>query len=166
MSRKEQGAERFNDLSIEVWSAGEDAVAVLAGHRVAMWTERGLLEETGGPQADRVYRQWLAEKLSSGLLIPFVATVERKVVGSACLWLREIQPGPMESAAASPYLTSVYVEPDFRRLGIGAKLVGEALQWCRLRGYRQVTLHTSRQAFSLYRKLGFKRTNEMRLRLR
>jgi hypothetical protein len=44
-------------------------------------------------------------------------------------------------------------------------IVGEAIGWCRMRGYTRVRLHASEMGRPVYRKFGFRRGWEMRLDL-
>ena len=44
-------------------------------------------------------------------------------------------------------------------------VVKEAIKWCRKKGYERLMLHASMMGRGVYRRLGFKRTWEMRLDL-
>jgi len=60
---------------------------------------------------------------------------------------------------------SMYTEPDFRKRGVASMVVKEAIRWCRKRRYERLMLHASKMGRGVYRRLGFKRTWEMRLNL-
>jgi len=69
--------------------------------------------------------------------------------------------GPL--AGASPEiceLKKMYLLPEARGRGLGAKLLGTCLQAARTLGYRQCyleTFHTMKSAMQLYERFGFKR---------
>jgi len=56
----------------------------------------------------------------------------------------------------------LWVEPCFRRLGLGRRLVVGAIEWARSQGYGAVVLDTVNEAMpeagELYRSLGFEET--------
>ncbi len=55
--------------------------------------------------------------------------------------------------------------PEYRRQGIGSRLLKEALDFARSEGITHATLHASKSGRSLYESFGFEDTNEMRLAL-
>jgi GNAT superfamily N-acetyltransferase len=57
------------------------------------------------------------------------------------------------------------VEPEHRRQGLARSIMQHLIDWCRTQGFQSVALHSSEYGRALYEKLGFKSTNEMRLRL-
>jgi GNAT superfamily N-acetyltransferase len=61
-------------------------------------------------------------------------------------------------------ILNVYTEPEFRRRGIARQIVVTILDWAQQRGLRTINLHASNEGRSLYEKLGFEATNEMRLK--
>jgi GNAT superfamily N-acetyltransferase len=65
-----------------------------------------------------------------------------------------------------PYLLSMYTEPGSRGLGVASGVVGKALEWCRKNQFPQLRLHASVMGRKVYLKHGFKRTWEMRRRIK
>jgi N-acetylglutamate synthase-like GNAT family acetyltransferase len=59
----------------------------------------------------------------------------------------------------TPWLAGLYVQPDFRNLGIGSKLVNHAVNKVRSMGISQLFLYSS-TASGLYAKLGWQIINE------
>lgn len=74
-------------------------------------------------------------------------------------------PGMLDPTPRRAWIHSVYVEPSFRRRGIGRQLTQSIIAWCRERGYEWIYLHASEQGRPLYKSLGFELSTEMRLRL-
>ncbi len=111
---------------------------------------------------DRSYRSWALRKMRKGILKCFLVTDPKgRVAGGGAVWLREVQPSPGRPARLSPYLMSVYTEPDFRRKGVATIVVKKAEKWARSNGYSEMNLHASRQGRRVYPTLGWKRTWEM-----
>jgi ribosomal protein S18 acetylase RimI-like enzyme len=70
--------------------------------------------------------------------------------------------GVHEAGKGKAILKHQYVDADYRRKGIGAKLLDAALVYCRVLGYREVELDTApwmQQAQRLYRSRGFRETS-------
>jgi len=61
-------------------------------------------------------------------------------------------------------ILNVFTEPEFRKRGIARQVMLAILAWVRQQGLRSVNLHASKEGRTLYEKLGFEATNEMRLR--
>ena len=53
---------------------------------------------------------------------------------------------------------------EFRKRGIARQVMVQILDWIKGRGFHGVNLHASAEGRSLYEKLGFEPTNEMRLK--
>lgn len=67
------------------------------------------------------------------------------------------------SEEAGARLRWLMVAPAHRGRGLGRRLVGEALAWCRARGFGSVRLFTTGEqaaAIRLYKTLGFQKTGE------
>ena len=103
------------------------------------------------------YLGWVAERPS--------ATTEP--VGGAGVQLRSILPRPGDGGGIElgpeAIILNVYVEPAWRRHGVGQALMRALLAALAERGIRRVVLHASEQGRALYERLGFVGTNEMRL---
>src|SRR5579862_6171022 len=74
-------------------------------------------------------------------------------------------PSRLDPTPRRAWIHSVYVEPAFRRRGIGRQLTETMVAWCREQGFRSIYLHASEQGRLLYETLGFETSTEMRLKL-
>jgi len=59
----------------------------------------------------------------------------------------------------------MYTEPKFRGRGLATRIVNEAMRWSKRNGHAVMTLHASKQGRSVYSRLRWERTWEMRVRL-
>jgi GNAT superfamily N-acetyltransferase len=74
-------------------------------------------------------------------------------------------PGRLDPVPRRAWIHSVYIEPAFRRRGIGRRLTETIVAWCREQGFQWIYLHASEQGRPLYESLGFESSTEMRLKL-
>ena len=83
-----------------------------------------------------------------------------QLLGHVCVHLFEKMPNPVNEREVHAYLTNFYVVPEMRGLGLGRKLLNEALSWCRAQGTDAVILWAAPGSKSLYRRCGFCRACE------
>jgi GNAT superfamily N-acetyltransferase len=114
-------------------------------------------------EMEKAYSRFIHSSLNQNTSNAWVAFVLSTGVGSAVLSSAPWIPSPVNPTGEYVYLHSIYVDPLFRRRGIGLKLVRRAIAFCREKGVAQIQLHTSDQARPLYEKLGFKPTRGMKL---
>lgn len=125
------------------------------------WTFR---VEHGTP-ADRTFEEFLDEFRGFAREVladdqpwrAWVAEDDRRLVG--CLWLQLVEkvPHPSRRRWERPigYVTNVYIEPDLRNEGLGARLMDEALAFARGREVAEVVVWPSPRSVSFYRRAGF-----------
>jgi GNAT superfamily N-acetyltransferase len=131
-----------------------------------MWRDLGAREQRELDSADRVYERWARSRMKNGSLMGFIAENNGEVLGGGCVWLQPVQPRPGYDLMVQPYLLSMYTEPRFRGLGVASGVVEKALEWCRKNGFAQLRLHASDMGRKVYLKRGFRRTWEMRRRIK
>ena len=96
---------------------------------------------------------WWLEKSGSPARVGFTAT-QPDTLG--CLWL-----GPsinQLTGELQAYIYLVYVAPQYRRQGLGRKLMKHAKQWASAQGYSQLSLQVfikNVPALKLYKSLGY-----------
>jgi GNAT superfamily N-acetyltransferase len=79
--------------------------------------------------------------------------------------------GTIAVSALSRYIVQIrwfLVHPDFRGLGLGKKLLNEALAFCREKGFQKVYLMTTNKqvtAADLFRKVGFRKTGDKQMNM-
>ena len=110
--------------------------------------------------------KYFAEKMEQSLFAAWVAdTGEGGIIACAAVSFYELAPKPWNQASKYAFISSMYTEPEFRRQGIGGKLLEEALTYSRSKEISYATLHASESGKSLYQSFGFSDTNEMRMKL-
>jgi GNAT superfamily N-acetyltransferase len=108
------------------------------------------------PRAE--YLGWIAQSTAS----------PPEPIGGAGVQLRPILPRPGSAPddvelGPEAIVLNVYVEPPWRRRGVGEALMRSVLTALAERNVRRIVLHASAEGRRLYERLGFVPTNEMRL---
>ena len=99
------------------------------------------------------YRGWLAEELTG------------QIVGGGGIVVAAWPGYPVENHAERVWILNMYTEPGARHCGVAKRLLEVMIEWCRIKGFRSVSLHASSAGRPLYETVGFQQTNEMVLKL-
>jgi GNAT superfamily N-acetyltransferase len=146
-------------------------IPVLAGHRAAMFRDMGRLASDAVSALVGATAEHLREAMPQGEYLAWVAVrtaSPSECIGGAGVQLRPSLPrpgsagGPVELGPEAIVL-NVYVEPAWRRCGVGEALMRSVLTELAERKVQRIVLHASDEGRRLYERLGFVPTNEMRL---
>jgi GNAT superfamily N-acetyltransferase len=145
----------------------------IARHRARMFQDMGevpphLFEEFRGKSRDRLH-----DAIARGEYVGWLASLENDpkiVVGGAGLQLHRVLPHPFSHASEAVNIAdgrhgiilNVFTEPEWRRRGVAALLLKRIIDWSRQNQLERLTLHASSEGRSLYERLGFVASNEMR----
>lgn len=108
------------------------------------------------------FRDWLAPRLTDGSYFGFMAELESQIAGGIGLMEIEWPPHPSHPQdSRRGYVLNLYVEPTFRRQGIGRTLMEAAEREFKQRNLSYLVLHATQVGVPLYESLGWNRTSEM-----
>jgi len=146
-------------------------IPLLAGHRAAMFRDMGRLAADREAALARATADYFREALPRGEYLGWVALSRvspAEPIGGAGVQLRPILPRPASAGdgielGPEAIILNVYVEPAWRRRGVGEALMRSVLTALAQRKVRRIVLHASDEGRRLYERLGFVSTNEMRL---
>jgi GNAT superfamily N-acetyltransferase len=96
------------------------------------------------------FAEWL-EQMKHPNRVTFVAVENGQALGTASLDFEDLPPRD----DLTPWLASVYVLPEFRAHGLGATLVEAVVKEAKVKGFKQIYLHTSDRA-DFYKKRGWR----------
>lgn len=155
----------MTQTEFKIREAAPSESAIILHHRRSMF--RDMQEGTSG-ELDRmveVARPWLARALENGSYRHWLA-VDRsgRVAGGGGVLLSPWPANPHDPCTERAVILNVYTEPEFRCRGVAQQVMNAILAWIKGYGLRGVNLHASDEGRHLYEKLGFKATNEMRLK--
>ena len=130
----------------EIVAGGAGDIELLTYHRLNMWKDIHPELVTAIDSSADYTRQWILDKITKGLLHPFIAKAnDGKAAGSGCILIIETQPRPSSSMREIPYILSMYTEKQARRHGVATMITLAAVDWCRKKGYDRVVLQASRE---------------------
>jgi ribosomal protein S18 acetylase RimI-like enzyme len=108
------------------------------------------------------FREWLAPRLADGSYFGFIVEDDGNPVAGIGLMLIDWPPHPSHpSQDKRGYVLNVFVEPDYRRRGLGKFLMDAGDAELTRRGVSFSVLHATRMGVPLYERLGWSRTSEM-----
>jgi RimJ/RimL family protein N-acetyltransferase len=152
-------------------ATAEDA-PVVAHHRARMFQD---MDEISAPVfGDFVIasREWTERALASGEYVGWLASPKDQpnlIVAGAGVQRRQVPPHPCRPARDGAFakgrhaiVLNVFTEPEWRKRGVAGLLMDEVLRWSREEKLDRLVLHASAEARSLYERMGFVLTNEMR----
>ena len=158
----------MTDKFLVRFATPEDA-DIIALHRVRMFHDMGevpnqLLETFQTQARDRLRKYFASGEYVGWLASP--ATSPGQIIGGAGVQLRQTLPHPDYSGGLArgrhAVIINVFTEPEWRRQGVGELLLRQIIDWSREQKLDRLILHASKQGRSLYERLGFVPTNEMR----
>ena len=114
---------------------------------------------------DIAYSAYINTHLGDGSLHAWVIQAGEQVVASGAVSIiNQYPPHFVNIHGDIPYLHSVYTLHEYRRKGMARRIVRQAIDFCRERGFTIFKLHASQEGRPLYESLGFQQTNEMSLK--
>jgi GNAT superfamily N-acetyltransferase len=141
---------------------------VIAGNFLRMWADLGITPEAVERDGHRRVLAFIAEAREQSAFAAFVAEAGGAVVASAsCQLYRPPYPDVFTpDFRRDGYIWGVFVEPAWRGRGVARRLTEATLSHLRGLGCGRAILNASPKGRSLYERMGFQPSNEMRLELR
>lgn len=76
-------------------------------------------------------------------------------IGTGIVFYYDSVPSPFNITGKNAYITSMYVEPSYRRRGIGTEILERVIECVKKRGVKVIFLSASEMGRQLYEKRGF-----------
>ncbi|GAB4534357.1 MAG: hypothetical protein Tsb0014_20480 [Pleurocapsa sp.] len=146
-------------------TSSEDSLIVQ--HFYQLWLDNNVAPEHLRSDWLEVTLEFITKARQELSFQAFVAVVDEKIVGSvSCQLFAGLYPWLFTSDFRQyGYIWNVYVEADYRRLGIATKLTKKAISHLHSLNCTHAILHASPHGKTLYESLGFIPKNEMILEL-
>ncbi len=145
-------------------------IPILVAHRRKMFEDIAIAEGTVydpikmADMSSR-YEQYLAIQIPRKTLWGRLLIADETIVASGCVTFVEWIPSPLHADSERAYIHSVYVEPEYRRMGLCTRLMRALLDELKTAGFFLAELHASDAGRRIYEKAGFKADTSMRLYL-
>jgi GNAT superfamily N-acetyltransferase len=169
--RHEDGYPAQQDASdtFQIRRATAQDADIIAWHRARMFQDMGDVSGDAFEILRIKARPQLEQWIDSGDYIGWIATPAdspKTIVGGAGVQLQPILPRPLDVSTIGEgrqgTIVNVFTEPQWRRRGIACLLIREIIIWSKNEQLDRLILHASDEGRSIYKKLGFVTSNEMR----
>lgn len=130
-----------------------------------MFREMGGKYRDSLAQFESASRRYFKDGLRDGTYFGLLAELTGAIVGGGGVVIANWPGSPLNFEPKRAWILNIYVEPQHRRQGLARAITEALIDWCRQNDFGSVALHASEYGRGLYEKLGFRPTNEMRLRL-
>jgi GNAT superfamily N-acetyltransferase len=110
-------------------------------------------------------RRHMANALGDGSYYGLIGQMDGKPMAGGGVVIAAWPGSPLNYDSRRAWILNIYVDPECRHRGFARAITKALVEWCRENGFQSVALHASEFGRSLYENLGFRSTNEMRLRL-
>jgi GNAT superfamily N-acetyltransferase len=153
-------------MSFSIRRATVADAPIITAQRRAMFTDMRVGARADLDAMDAQFGPWVAQALASGAYFGWFATTEQgTIIAGAGMSIEDFPATPRDQTGRRAYVMNVYTDPQYRHQGLAWRLMQTLLAWCRANGLHTVALQASDEGRPLYESLGFKSTNEMRLKL-
>jgi ribosomal protein S18 acetylase RimI-like enzyme len=152
--------------AMTIRAATRDDIAEILRQRRRMYEDMGYRDSAALDAMCSRSAGYLVKAISDGSFRAWLAVERDHVVAGAAIIVSPWLAHPYDLECRRATILNVYTDPEFRRRGIGRRLMEELIGWCKTEGLAGVTLHSSDDGRHLYESLGFEASNEMRLKLR
>ena len=154
-----------------VRSATPADAATVAWHRARMFQDMGQLPSPLFEAFRKRSEERIRDLISRSQYLGWLASAENapdNIIAGAGVQLRHALPHPAEDATKfaegrQAIILNVFTEPEWRRKGLARLLLERIIDWSRQEKLDRLLLHASAEGRSLYERLGFVMTNEMKL---
>jgi GNAT superfamily N-acetyltransferase len=162
-------AQRTASDNFQIRRATSRDADIIAWHRARMFQDMGDVSgdafEILRANARSRLEQWIDTANYIGWLAT-PATEPEMIVAGAGVQLQPILPRPLDVSTIGEgrqgTIVNVFTEPQWRRRGIAGLLIKEIITWSKNEQIDRLVLHASDDGRSIYERLGFIESNEMR----
>jgi len=145
--------------SVSIDSATVDDAPALARLRWELYVEQEGERESFDSYRRR-FEPFARDALATDRWRAWLARDGARIVGA--MWLQTVARIPVPGKVAGPigYLTNVYVGPEHRNGGLGARMLDDITAWCRDQGYSLMIVWPTERSRPFYGRAGFDRLDE------
>jgi len=151
-------------MNVQIRKATIHDIEEITKLRLELLESVGDVHENNRKEVQQANVKYFEHKLKSEQFIAWVAVVENEVIGISGLVFFERPPHGENISGLEAYIMNMYTKPAFRGNGIAQALLNECISYCQSIGVGRIWLHTSKEGYPLYKKMGFvEKDSEMEL---
>ena len=162
-------AQRTASDTFQIRRATARDADIIAWHRARMFQDMGDVSGDAFEILRANARSRLEEWIDKANYIGWLAAPADEpemIVAGAGVQLQPILPRPLDVSTIGEgrqgTIVNVFTEPQWRRRGIAGLLIKEIITWSKNEQIDRLVLHASDEGRSIYERLGFTESNEMR----
>jgi GNAT superfamily N-acetyltransferase len=140
-----------------------DATTITA-QRHQMFADNELATEARYAEMDLAFKPWVRERLADGRYVGLFFEEENEILAACGIFFGDFPPHYLDPNPIRAYLLNFYTAPAARGRGLATQLLQHAVDECRVKDVRVITLHASKFGRPIYEKFGFTQNNELILR--
>ena len=139
-------------------------VETLVAMRRGMFEDMGMRDEPALSAMCAASAAYFARALPAGEFRAWIADVDGTPVANGGLVIHAAPPTPANLAGREGYIMNFYTQPAWRGQGIATAILDTILEYLRVEGIPQASLHATEAGRPIYERAGFRTSNEMRRR--
>ena len=110
-------------------------------------------------QIEKSIRTYFDDHINKNDFIGMIGECEGNIVSVACIVMSDFPAYPDLINGKAGTLINVYTFPEYRKKGISKKIITEIINEAKTMGVNSITLKSTEEGYSLYKKLGFEDDN-------
>jgi len=124
--------------------------------------KKQLVDEGIAPNADidTELAAFFKKKLGDGTLIQWLAEDNEEIIAASAVVFYEFPPSYTNKTGKKAYITNMYTKEEYRGQGIGTNMLDRAVNEAKDAGISKIWLGASELGRPVYKKYGFKETDE------
>ena len=138
--------------------------STITAQRHQMFADNDLAAEAVYDVMDVAFEPWVRERLADGRYVGLFLEEDETLLAACGIFFMDFPPHHLDPSPVRAYLLNFYTAPEARGRGLATQLLQHAVDECRNRNVRVITLHASKFGKPIYEKFGFTQNNEMILR--
>ncbi|MCL2636769.1 MAG: GNAT family N-acetyltransferase [Oscillospiraceae bacterium] len=103
--------------------------------------------------------EYFKASISDNSLISWLAADGEKIVATSGVCFYQLPPTFRNPSGKTAYITNMYTLPEYRKQGIGSRLLQYVINEAKALNYKVIRLHASADGKSIYSKAGFCETD-------
>lgn len=132
-----------------------DLELIVKARLMLLEEDSGAMTETESASLYEKNKSFILAAINSKTYFAYLAFAGEEFAGTCSACLYSVLPGRKLPSCGNAYLQNMFVFPQYRRRGLGKKLVSLVIAHARDMGYERITLHATKKGRLLFEKCGF-----------